>query len=273
MPTKKTQPKNDVSRRLAGIKQLFNAAETKRTARAFGSGDGGPDVPLVPEVDVLEEIATFANVTNGVEAALTNAIHAFGGYSEAEFDGDVQGAAAELHADVRALTNVALGLSPPSRAFYNKVLGGLVEVENVAAPPGDAGPVPYPPLRVSIEEIEKQGAGWRGRGTNGHAVHAPPPPVPPAVPIPQAVYSVLIRLQRQVVATYFEKAAAPSAIAAALKPMVHSAKTELTKHNVEDEKIENLLHAFAAKSTYSGDPDADMAAIEARFREIYVALA
>jgi hypothetical protein len=154
MPTKNNPQKNDVARRLAGIKKLFVAAETKSAAKAFGSSDQ-KGVPGVPEVDVFEDITTFENVANGAEAAITQAINAFGGYSEAQYDGDIKGAAAEVHADVRALTNVALGLSPPSRTFYNKVLGGLVEIEHVAAPPSDGAPVPYPPLRVSLEEIEK----------------------------------------------------------------------------------------------------------------------
>jgi hypothetical protein len=173
MPTNKNRPqKNDVARRLAGIKKLFVAAETKSSEKLFDTRDGGRGVPRVPAEDALEEIATFANISNGVEAALSTAVTAFGGYSEAQFDGDVDGAVAEIHADVRALTNVALGLSPPSRAFFNKVLGGLVEVEQVAAPPEDGEPVAYPPLRVSLQHIDQHDVIVSRKGKNGSVAAA-----------------------------------------------------------------------------------------------------
>ncbi len=47
---------------------------------------------------------------------------------------EAAGDGADVHADVRALTNIALGLSPPSRAFFEKVLGGMLEGEQPAKP-------------------------------------------------------------------------------------------------------------------------------------------
>src|ERR1700722_10077523 len=108
---KKAHAKNDVARRLAGIKHLFVAAESPKVARTFAGRDG-QGVPVVPEIDVLEDIGPFSQVTDGVENAIENAITAFGGYSEAQFDGDSHGPAAEVYSDIRGLTNVALGLSP-----------------------------------------------------------------------------------------------------------------------------------------------------------------
>ena len=85
MVAKKTSLNSDRIR-LAGIKSLFIAAETKKMANAFGATEGGPDVTG------FDEILTFANVTNGVEAALTGAIQAFSHYPQEPPDGDVRGA-------------------------------------------------------------------------------------------------------------------------------------------------------------------------------------
>jgi hypothetical protein len=256
--TKRTQGKNDVARRLSGIRALFVAAESPKTAKAFTSGDNGGGVPAVPEVDLLEEIGTFSNITNSVESALTTAITAFGGYSGAEFDGDVQGAAAEVHADVRALTNVALGLSPPSRAFYNKVLGGLVAEAKDAGLPSDGGPVPYPPMRVSLEEMDMQ---KRGRGSSGTT--RVPNTLPPGSP-PAAVLRVLIRLQNRFVSTYVEKIPDGTAAATkALTPLVHAAKADLQAfpNPAADAQLPKLL----AKTTITGNVENDLGKIESLF--------
>jgi len=220
MVAKKTSLNSDRIR-LAGIKSLFIAAETKKMANAFGATEGGPDVTG------FDEILTFANVTNGVEAALTGAIQAFSHYPQEPPDGDVHGAAAELLADVRALTNVALGLSPPSRTFYNQVLGGLVQLEKVAGPPPEAGDVPFPPLRVSVGEIERrrQFDGTTNDPERPHTGHGDDFTHGFMNP---AVVGILIRLQNQIVSTYLDKiAGGPAKVVAAVTPLVHKAWEEL----------------------------------------------
>jgi hypothetical protein len=263
MTTKKSHAKNDVARRLAGIKHLFVAAESPKVAKTF-AGPDGQGVPVVPEIDVLEEIGPFSQVTDGVENAIANAINAFGGYNEASFDGDVRGPAAEVYGDIRGLTNVALGLSPPSRAFYNKVLGGLVQVGHDGAPPVDAGPVPYAPLRVSVEEIEKQGI---RRGSNGSNGSKPMPDSLALSPVASAL-APLLKLQSRVMTTYVSKISdGASKVTSAIKPLVSEAKSALGSTTVL--AIDPALKELVKNSNYSGDVDQDMAFIESTFSTIY----
>jgi hypothetical protein len=232
---------------------------------------------MVSEVDALEDVGTFGHITKEVEKAISRAVTAFGGYSEAQFDGDIRGAASEVHADVRALTNVALGLSPPSRDFYDKVLGGLVEVEHDGSPPRDAGPVPYPPLRVSVEEIEKHGQ--LGRGENGLEAAIRRDAFSGSTLTPE-VLKILVRLQNRVVSTYLEKigtGGAP-AVVKALKPIVHRATDELKALVPSLSEGSPPLSLFfealggSSPTAYVAEVDKGMANIESAFSNLYTAL-
>jgi hypothetical protein len=273
---KKNQAKNDVARRLSGIKHLFAAAEPYPIGKSFDVSDRG--VPVVPEVDALEEVASFGHITKEVEQAIARAVTAFGGYSEAQFGGDIRGAASEVHADVRALTNVALGLSPPSRDFYDKVLGGLVEVEHDGSPPRDAGRVPYPPLRVSVEEIEKYAQNGRGSGGLGAALSRDAFSV--GAFLTPELLKTLIGLQNKVVSTYIDKIGkGASKVAGALTTPLAQAANELTTRAASfstspnyTNSIENFKSTLGDSATYSPEVDQGMAAIELAFQALYAAL-
>jgi hypothetical protein len=140
----------DVSRRLAEIRRLFR--ETAGTVTDFDAGS----LAIPPVGGITEPVESFGSALEDVEKTLTRATKVYaklGGLSPlATGAGSAAGVREEVRADVRALANLALGLTPPSVALV-EILSELETGTGTMTPPSDDGPVPFPPLRVAASVI------------------------------------------------------------------------------------------------------------------------